>query len=116
MEQLISYCGLVCSTCPAFIATRDNDNVKRKQTAEEWSKQFKSEIKPEDIDCRGCVATEGKLFNYCMVCEIRKCGVGKKVENCGACPDYACEKLTAFFKMAPSAKQNLDEVRKKTKK
>ena len=115
MDKLISYCGLVCSTCPAFIATRDNDDAKRKQTAEEWSKQFKSEIKPEDINCRGCVTTVGKLFQYCTVCEIRKCGVEKKIENCAGCPDYACEKLSAFFAMAPDAKKNLDEIRSRRK-
>jgi len=34
--------------------------------------------------------------------------------NCSACPDYACEPLTAFFQVVPQAQANL-EVGRKTK-
>jgi hypothetical protein len=111
MDKMISMCGLVCTTCPAFEATRDNDDAKRKATAAEWSKAFGKTIKPEDVNCVGCLAT-GVHISYCEVCEIRKCGNGKGVKNCGYCADYACEKLTKFFEMAPQAKENLEEVRK----
>lgn len=111
MNKMISVCGLVCTTCPAFEATRDNDDAKRKATAEEWSKAFGNAIKPEDINCLGCLTTKGKVLSYCQVCEIRKCGMGKGVKNCAYCADYACDKLLKFFERAPQAKQNLEEVR-----
>ncbi|MBM3120461.1 MAG: DUF3795 domain-containing protein, partial [Chloroflexi bacterium] len=38
------------------------------------------------------------------ICKIRKCGKQKQVENCAYCHEYACEKLTKFFAMAPDAK------------
>jgi len=113
VEKMISVCGLNCSECGAFIATKNNDDELRKKTAEEWSKAFKSDIKPEDVRCSGCASTAGVVFNYCQVCEIRACGQKHKVANCAACPDYACDKLTAFFAMAPAAKSNLEEIRKK---
>jgi len=112
MEKLISVCGLICSECPAFIATQKNDDEERRKVAEMWSKDYKADLKPEDINCRGCIIDTDKLFNYCKVCEIRRCGKEKKVKNCAYCDDYTCEKLTEFFKMAPQAKTNLDEVRK----
>ena len=109
---MIAFCGLNCYECGAFLATKENDDQKRTEVAQEWSKLFKVEIIPEDINCEGCQSDGKRLFNYCKVCEIRRCGKEKKVKNCAYCDDYTCEKLTEFFKMAPQAKTNLDEVRK----
>jgi hypothetical protein len=113
MEKLISVCGLNCSECGAFIAEKNSDDELRRKTAEEWSKAFKSDIKAEDVRCSGCTSTAGVVFNYCRICEIRACGRKHEVANCAACPDYSCDKLTAFFAMAPAAKANLEEIRKK---
>ena len=86
---------------------------ERKKVAKIWSKEYKSEIKPEDINCDGCLAEEeGRVFNYCKVCEIRKCGQEKGIKNCAYCDDYACDKLNDFFKMAPAAKTVLEEIKK----
>ena len=112
MKKMIAYCGVVCTECPAFIATKNNDNAKRKETAELWSKQFGQVMKPEDINCGGCTPDTGKKIGYTFVCEIRKCGREHKVVNCAYCQDYACEKLEKFFKMLPMSKATLDEIRK----
>ena len=112
MEKQIAYCGIVCSECPALIATKNNDDAKRKETAEKWTKEFKHDFKPADINCTGCLSEKGKVFNYCTVCEIRKCGREKKVINCAYCGEYICAKLDKFFQMAPMIKANLDEIKK----
>jgi len=111
MDDMIAYCGLTCTGCPAYVAARTDDDDLRKKTAEEWSKQFKAEIKPEDINCDGCIVTDGRHIGYCAMCEIRKCGLEREVENCAHCADYACEKLTAFLEQVPAARKKLDEVR-----
>jgi hypothetical protein len=111
MDKMISVCGLVCTSCVAFEATRDDDDELREATAKQWSKVYGSTIKPEDVNCLGCLTTKGKVFGYCLVCEIRKCGMGKGVKNCAYCADYACDKLLKFFEMAPQAKKNLEEIR-----
>jgi hypothetical protein len=112
MDKILAYCGLDCGGCGAYLATKNNDNAQRAKTAEEWSKQYGHAFKPEDINCSGCT-TRGKLnFSYCNICEIRKCGVEKKVKNCAYCSDYACEKLDKFFTMAPMAKANLEKIKK----
>jgi Protein of unknown function (DUF3795) len=112
MEKMISYCGMVCSDCGAYLATKNNDDNLRKKQAEEWSKQFGTNIKPEDINCYGCTSHNKMTFNYCTVCEIRKCGKTKKVKNCAYCVEYACDKLNKFFTMAPANKITLDTIRK----
>jgi hypothetical protein len=115
MEKIIAFCGIVCSECPAFIATKNDDDNKRRETAKLWSERYKAEIKPEDINCTGCLSEE-KVIGHCKVCEIRKCGRGKKVKNCAYCNEYVCEKLDNFFKMAPEIKTALDKIKKGLRK
>ena len=112
MEKIISFCGTVCTECPAFIATKNDDDDIRKETAKLWSKQYNADIKNEDINCEGCTSERGIKFNYCNVCEIRKCGKEKGVSNCAYCSEYICDKLSEFFKIAPENKTTLDEIRK----
>ena len=109
---MIAYCGITCTECPAFVTTKNDDDAKRKETAELWSKEFHHEFKPEDIHCEGYLPGAEKVFSYCNVCEVRKCGQEKGVENCAYCGDYACEKLEKFFEMAPMFRATLDEIRK----
>lgn len=111
MNQMTAFCGLLCNECGAFIATRNDDDEKRAEVAQLWSKQYDHDIKPEDINCDGCTSDSDRLFNHCKVCEIRKCGKEKVVANCAYCDEYACEKLEGLFKMAPDARKQLDGIR-----
>lgn len=113
MSEMVAVCGLLCDECGAFIATSNNSNEKRTRVAELWSQQYNQNIKPEDINCDGCTSDSDRLFGHCKVCEIRKCGKEKAVENCAHCDEYACEKLADFFKMAPNAGRRLNEIRSK---
>lgn len=112
MEPMIAFCGLDCAVCPTFLATQENSDEKRKQVAEQWSKEYKASFKPEDINCDGCLSNNGRLFSHCSVCEIRSCGREKAVKNCGFCLDYPCSKISAFFQMVPQAKITLDGMKK----
>lgn len=62
--------------------------------------------------CVGCLGRDGPHIDYCNVCEIRKCGVEKGVENCARCIIYKCDKLAKFHEQAPKAKDKLEEIRK----
>ena len=110
MGKVISRCGLVCTECPAYIATQEDDDKKRAEVAELWSKQFKMDIKPEDVNCVGCLA-DGVHSSYCGMCAIRKCAVEKGHESCGLCDDYACENLEKVLSMEPSCRERLDEIK-----
>lgn len=112
MEKMIAYCGLACTECDAYIATQKNDDKMRAEVAAKWTQEYHHDLKPEDINCVGCIPTDGKHVGQCYVCEVRKCGQEKGVINCAYCEDYACEKLNGYFKMAPMMKANLEEIRK----
>ena len=111
MNEMISFCGLLCNECGAFVATRDDDDEKRAEVAEQWSNGYNADIKPEDINCDGCLSGSERLFNHCKVCVIRKCGKEKSIANCAYCDEYACENLEKIFQMVPDTKKQLDEIR-----
>lgn len=112
MEKMIGFCGIVCTECPAFLATQRDDDDERKRVAQMWSKQFNMEIPADHINCDGCLSETGRLFCHCKVCEVRRCGQEKNLKNCAYCDDYACEELNKFFTMVPEAKTTLEEIRK----
>ena len=90
-------CGLDCSSCSAFIATKNNDDELRKKTAKEWTKRYidhnESPLKSENISCLGCFSQDGSVYSNCLKCEIRKCGFAKGIKNCKECKEYKCDKL-----------------------
>jgi hypothetical protein len=65
MGEMISFCGINCLGCPTFLATRNDDDNKKKKVAEQWSKYYNIQIKPEDINCDGCLLEKGRLFSHC---------------------------------------------------
>ena len=97
VEKHTAMCGLDCSSCPAFIATENNDEKLREKTAKEWTERYVSKnkppIKPEDINCLGCLSKNEPIYQGCLNCEIRKCGFNKGIKNCKECKEYKCEKL-----------------------
>ena len=111
MKNIVAFCGIECTNCPAFIAYKTDDNELRKKTAEDWSKAFGVDIPPQAVNCVGCLASEGVQINYCQECGIRKCAQQKKVDNCAYCDEYICEQLEKFHEKATDAKKNLEQIR-----
>jgi Protein of unknown function (DUF3795) len=114
MEKMVAFCGLNCTGCDAFPANRSRMTlVEKKTAAEKWTELFGRgrTIKPDEMECDGCLSGGGKLWNRCRNCEVRKCGMEKQVKNCGYCRDYPCEKLNEIFIIAPTAKANLEKIR-----
>jgi Protein of unknown function (DUF3795) len=109
--NIISNCGLICTECPAYIALKTDDEDLRIKTSVQWSKMYGADIKPEAINCSGCLADSGTLFHHCNVCKIRACCREKAVANCALCADYDCELISEFFGFAPEAKNILEEIR-----
>jgi hypothetical protein len=108
---MIAYCGLNCSKCEALIATREDDDAKREETARKWSKLYRTNIEADQINCQGCISN-GPRFSHCDVCDIRHCCSSKGVDNCASCGDYICDKLSAFIKLAPQAGEALEAIRR----
>jgi len=113
-EKMVAFCGIVCDDCRALIATQRSDTELKKEVAKSWSTE-KETLKPEDIKCDGCLPTRRRLFKFCEICEVRRCGCEKGVENCAHCREFPCEKLTGLWKRfkITKAKANLEKIRKK---
>ncbi|MGB9718030.1 MAG: hypothetical protein ACPL4E_06265 [Thermoproteota archaeon] len=58
------------------------------------------------------MTTGERIIGYCRICEIRKCGQSRKVQNYAYCGEYPRRRLEEFFKMAPNARKNLEEARR----
>ena len=118
MSEMISYCGLNCTTCIIRLATKEKDEQKKLQMKIETARQIKEhygqECKPEDInDCDGCKANTGILFSGCNNCYMRKCASQKQIENCAYCDDYPCDELEKFFITDKQARKTLDAIKSK---
>jgi hypothetical protein len=92
MEKIIACCGLECTACAAYIATQENNETLRKETAELWGRQLDVEVDPKSIACDGCLSS-GRHLDYCGLCGIRKCCMKKNIHNCAPCNQYMCETL-----------------------
>ena len=108
--KMISRCGLECTGCPAFQATRAKDEAKARETAALWSKLYNVKVEVKDVWCNGCLG-RGKHCTHWGECEIRACAQKKRAKNCAFCKDYPCDPLEGFFQMAPEARQRLDGLR-----
>jgi hypothetical protein len=114
MDKMIVYCGLDCKQCPAYIATQKADKEELEKVAKDWSNESMS-FSPEDILCDGCNAG-GRMFIWCNDCPIRICCREKELENCAYCDEYICDKLQNTLEKSPSARENLEKIRKKVRK
>lgn len=111
MEYSISFCGLECDKCPAYIAKTTNNNDLRIKTAKLWS-SVGFTIKPEDVNCDGC-HSNGILLGHCSTCKVRHCGLERGYTTCAECGDYPCQNLQTLWKElhAEEAKETLDSLR-----
>jgi hypothetical protein len=74
-------CGIYCGACPALMSSR--------------------EAKTQDeVTCTGCRSTK-KIPGYAPKCEVRKCAQAKRLQSCGLCKGYPCDKITAMFNDKP---------------
>jgi len=110
MKDIIAYCGINCSKCPAYLATQEKNDEKLETLAKEWS--FESiQFTAKDLKCDGCFSSE-RIFSWCEMCEIRKCAIQQNLENCAFCSNYPCAKLERSHQKAPDAKETLENIRK----
>jgi hypothetical protein len=112
MEKMIAYCGLVCTACPAYLATQANDWQALEQLAARAREEYgQADATAESAMCDGCLADSDRLCGYCAMCDVRACALALNLANCAHCDDYGCQKLESFWAMAPEARATLDAIR-----
>ena len=95
----IGYCGDVCSCCPRYTVTRENNTKKLKEVAQMWKRVGWRDtvLSTEEIKCGGC-----KTVTWCRYSEIRECAINHEFNNCGECDQYPCKKLKSVFEKTAS--------------
>ncbi|MCL4103227.1 hypothetical protein MMG03_002842 [Fibrobacter succinogenes] len=116
-SKMIAICGLNCETCDAYIATKNNDDELRAQTAKKWAEMNNApEITPETINCAGCRGNGVKFYFCSHLCPIRKCCTEKGLEHCGQCAEMdRCETVQMIHGNNADAKSNLCGLKKNLK-
>ena len=111
MRDMIAYCGLDCEKCDAYLATINDDQALREQTAKLWSELNHALILPEHINCQGC-RVDGTKTVYCeSLCGIRQCALQKGVTTCGDCPELeSCQTVGAILSNNPAALENPHKI------
>ncbi|MFX1454165.1 MAG: DUF3795 domain-containing protein [Promethearchaeota archaeon] len=110
MEKKISFCGMDCLACPAYIASQLGNKKALKRIVTKWSNGI-LKLDRENFDCVGCTE-DGQHYSWCDICPIRKCNMDKKIKNCAYCIHYPCEELSEPFERLPDTKKTLDDIRK----
>ncbi len=112
LNDMIAFCGLDCSACPAHVAWKSDDQALREETAREWSQAYGFDCKPAMVNCSGCrVPGEPKII-HCAQCKIRACAAQKGHATCASCDEFgSCPELQGFLGHAPQARVNLGKLR-----
>ena len=99
METIIAACGLVCSRCDAYRATRENDAEKLALVAADWRLRYQTDaIKSENVRCNGCMTEGGPKCGHCdSMCGIRKCVREKGHSTCAQCAEFPCGQLSELY-------------------
>ena len=109
MEKNIAFCGLVCSDCPVYIATKTNNEELKRKLASEYSTDTCKFVK-EDMTCTGCHSMVGVNEKMCKECLIRKCGMSKNLSNCAECNEYPCHHIESYVPAGSDNRKMLDQL------
>ncbi|MBI9058868.1 MAG: DUF3795 domain-containing protein [Labilibaculum sp.] len=115
-KERIAYCGINCSTCPAYVATQKGQENVRIRIAKLWSdKDYQYDAC--EITCKGCHEPWGKKFRHCQECQVRACAREKLYDTCAECADYPCNKLEDLFQTLDKkiTRINLDNLNRQNK-
>lgn len=109
MARMMSACGVLCSSCPAFRGkTKGIEHQKR--TAAAWKRIYRLKERPEDIHCGGCQGPEDQLFHTCRRCRAQRCCREKGLRSCAECAVKSCailEKAQALWDGVPKLAERL---------
>jgi hypothetical protein len=114
---MISFCGIVCSECPAFVLTQAGDMEGLGRLAERL-RAAGQERTAEDLLCDGCLVEGGRLVPFCRKCPARLCGLERGVPNCAHCDEFGCERIRKVWEIIvpQDARPRLEELNREFRK
>lgn len=107
----MAFCGLDCSDCAIYVASKTGDDSLRQAYAAHESARWKIEIDASRLNCHGCKDLQPKS-GFCATCEVRKCAMERQLENCATCAEYPCSKLDRVHAAMVNVGKAVDGVAK----
>ena len=92
--KIVAPCGIVCTECPAYLATESNDLKKLQEIADQWSSEGQL-YQAKDMLCDGCFSD--RVFASCTECDARQCAIQKGYRVCSVCSIYPCDRLNEVW-------------------
>lgn len=109
MTTMMSACGVLCSDCPAYLASAKGV-VHQKRTADAWLRIYGLNEPIENITCGGCLGPDDQLFHTSRTCKARQCCRSKGFATCAECAVEQCpdlEKAQSMWDGVPEIAKNL---------
>lgn len=97
MKALLAPCGIDCTDCEAYIATKNNDLEVLKKHQKNMLELFNKDIPLDELRCDGCMEA-GHKIGFCAKCEIRICAISKGYSTCAECAELPCPKGEFIWK------------------
>ncbi len=88
-HTMLAPCGIDCSACPAYVATRIDDKARLEEVLGAWTSN--PDMTVEDLLCDGCRGE--RVSKDCRECWIKDCVKEKGAETCAECGRYPCKAL-----------------------
>jgi hypothetical protein len=112
--SMIAYCGINCFICKSYIATQSENPENLEKVAEELSKVYRAEVKPEYVVCDGCRINKRHSYFCKNSCKMRKCCIEKNYNSCIECFEFPCLELQFELDNNPEAGENLEKIKQET--
>ncbi len=93
-NKIVAPCGIICTDCRAYLATKSNDFEKLQEIAEKWSSE-EQVYDATELVCDGCFSE--RLHAFCAKCEVRSCAIQNGYRVCSLCPLYPCDRLNDIW-------------------
>jgi len=107
---MIAYCGIDCSQCKSYLATRSGKYEDLEKVARRLAEVYQEEVKPEYVICDGCRTGQRHSFFCTHSCKMRRCCIGNGYHSCIECPDFSCKELQFELDNNPEAIENLKKM------
>jgi hypothetical protein len=116
ITEAVSYCGIMCTNCPIYWATQEeNPTTKKKmrnKIAQICNEKYGLSYTYLNItDCEGCRSQSGRLFSGCVNCQVKKCSIEKNYKSCAQCSKYVYPTLQKIYDTDSSGKIWLDIIK-----
>ncbi|MFX1293435.1 MAG: DUF3795 domain-containing protein [Promethearchaeota archaeon] len=103
----LAYCGDNCNFCLRYTATMSKSSEKLKKVAILWKKiGWRDKIDaPDKLICYGCAT-----FNESCEFDVRECCIERKIENCGKCNNYPCNKIEKAYEITQNNVEKFRDI------